>query len=97
MIFAGLVSGVPGNGPAEFNVFPSQVISPRAFQMKQGDDSKDFLQGLWSVNWYIFVHLLYSDLCIYSVLAVDAAVVRTQIDGEVLQAERDNPPFQVNW
>ena len=46
MIFAGLVSGVPGNGPAEFNVFPSQVISPRAFQMKQGDDSKDFLQGL---------------------------------------------------
>ena len=46
MIFAGLVSDVPGNGPAEFNVFPSQVISPRAFQMKQGDDSKDFLQGL---------------------------------------------------
>ena len=27
--------------------------------------------------------------------ALDAAVVRTQIDGEVLQAERDNPPFQV--
>ena len=31
-----------------------------------------------------------------SALAVDAVVVRTQIDGEVLQAERDNPPFQVN-
>ena len=48
------------------------------------------------MNWYIFVRLLYSDLYILSILAVDAAVVRTQIDGEVLQAERDNPPFQVN-
>ena len=46
MIFSGLTSGVPGNGPAEFNAFPSQVISPRAFQMKKGDDSKDLLQGL---------------------------------------------------
>ena len=35
-------------------------------------------------------------LIAYSVLAIDAAVVRTQIDGEVLQAERDNSPFQVN-
>ena len=96
MIFAGLVSGVPGNGPAEFNVFPSQVISPHAFQMKQGDDSKDFLQGLWLVklvHFYTFTLFWIK----YSVLAVDAAVVRTQIDGEVLQAERDNPPFQVNW
>ena len=71
MIFAGLSSGVPGNGPAEFNVFPSQVISPRAFQMKQGDDSKDFLQGLWSLNWYIFVCLFYSDLhCVAKEYAV---------------------------
>ena len=67
----GLISGIPGIGPSGFNVFPSEVISPRSFQMKQGDDSKDLLQ------------------------AVDAAVVRTQIDGELLQAERDNPPFQV--
>merc|ERR1719495_199156 len=29
--------------------------------------------------------------------AVDAAVVRTQIDGELLQAERDNPPFQAQY
>ena len=96
MIFAGLVSGVPGNGPAEFNVFPSQVISPRAFQMKQGDDSKDFLQGLWSlIGTFLYVYFIL--IYIISALAVDAAVVRTHIDGEVLQAERDNSPFQVNW
>ena len=35
-------------------------------------------------------------LIAYSIIAIDAAVVRTQIDGEVLQAERDNSPFQVN-
>ena len=65
------MSGFPGTGPTAFNTFPSQVISPRAFQMKPEDGAKDLLH------------------------AVDAAVVRTQIDGELLQAERDNPPFQV--
>merc|ERR1711962_1386270 len=69
-ILAGLMSGVPGTGPTAFNTFPSQVISPRAFQMMPEDGAKDLLH------------------------AVDAAVVRTQIDGELLQAERDNPPFQ---
>ena len=67
----GLVSGLPADLDIEFNIFPSEVISPRAFQMKQGDDSWDLLR------------------------ATDAAVVRTQIDGEVLQAEMDNKPFQV--
>jgi len=74
-VIAGLMSGIPGTGPAAFNTFPSEVISPRAFQMKPEDchGSKDLLH------------------------AVDAAVVRTQIDGELLQAERDNPPFQAQY
>ena len=70
-MFPGLVSGLPDSEVGIFNTFPSEVISPRAFQMKQGDDSRDLLK------------------------AVDAAVVRTQISGQLLQAEQNNPPFQV--
>ena len=63
------MSGLPGDG--SFNVFPSEVISPRAFQMKRGKDSWDLLR------------------------AVDAAVVRTQRQGQLLQAINNNPPFEV--
>ena len=70
-MFPGLVSGLPDSEVGIFNTFPSEVISPRAFQMKQGDDSRDLLK------------------------AVDAAIVRTQNSGQLLQAEQNNPPFQV--
>ena len=72
-VIAGLTSGVVHEEEGPFNVFPSKVISPRAFQMKKGDDSWDLLR------------------------AADAAVVRTQLDGEVKKAVADNCPFQATY
>lgn len=72
-VIAGLTSGVVHKEEGPFNVFPSKVISPRAFQMKKGDDSWQLLQ------------------------ATDAAIVRTQLDGELKKAVDDNCPFKATY
>ena len=72
------MSGLPGDGL--FNVFPSEVISPRAFQMKKGNDCNDTDSA--NDSWDLL-------------RAVDAAVVRIQRQGQLLEAVNNNPPFEV--
>ena len=71
-VIAGLTSGVVHDDAIPFNVFPAEVISPRAFQMKK-NDSGDLMK------------------------AVDAAVVRTQLNKEVYQAMVNNKPFRAKF
>lgn len=42
-VVAGMISGIP---ESEFHRFPTELISPRAFQMKSGTDATDLIQAV---------------------------------------------------